>query len=328
MTCPRTHARPVRRALGAVALVGLATAAAAAPLALVTPVRLTNGNNSYGDSNPAWTPDGARVAYDSRDGDPYYPAIYYKQISGGTETQLTGQGEPTPDYEHPAYSPDGSQIAYAKKDGSWYHIFRRPAGGGVETPVTSGAAGPATGLYGDFYPAWSPDGQWIAFGSSRGDLQFGFYDIWVVRSDGTGLKQATTQKAPDTGWPSWAPDGNTLIYSQNDQIWRVSRGGGSSWAPPVWLWDGGSHPSFAPDGRRVAYDFAGDILVRAYPGGAPVAVTSGADEDLGPSWSPDGKSLAFSSNRGDGNRAIWVASGLESVPTVPATLARVKALYR
>ena len=327
MTRPRAHHRRARGLLAA-ALAVVAATAAAAPMALIVPVRLTEGTNSYGDSNPAWTPDGSRIAYDSRDGNPYYPTISYKQLSGGAETQLTGQGEPSPDYLHPAYSPDGGQIAYAKKDGSWYHIYRRPAAGGAEVPVTTGAAGPASGLYGDFYPAWSRDGQWIAFGSSRGDPQYGLYDLWVVRPDGTGLKQVTAQGAPDTGWPSWAPDGNTLVFSQNDQVWRVSRGGGSSWAAPVWLWDGGSHPSFAPDGRRVAYDHGGDILVRAYPGGAPVPVTSGPDEDLGPSWSPDGKALAFSSNRGDGYRAIWVASGVETVPTVPATLARVRALYR
>jgi len=327
----RKLSRSARAAVCAAGLAVLVVAAAATPLAVIVPTRVTEGANSQGDADPAWAPGGTRIAYDSRDIDPYYPRIFYKDIPGGTETQLTGSGEPTPDYEHPAYSPSGSQIAYTKKDGTWYHIYVRPAAGGAETAVTSGPAGPNAGfgVFGDLYPAWSPDGQWLAFGSSRGDLQFGLFDIWVVRSDGSSLpKPATAQAAPDTGWPTWSADGNRVAFSQNNEVWQVARASGNSWGTPSRLWDGGNHPAFSPSGRHIAYDSGGDILLREYPSGPPIPITSGSDEDLGPSWSPDGKSLAFSSNRGDGNRAIWVASGVDAVPTVPATLARVKALYR
>ena len=86
-----------------------------------------------------------RVAYESRDASPAYPTLYYKDVSGGTETQLAGAGVPGPDYEQPAYSPDGAWIAYVKKDGNWYHLYVCPAAGGAETAVTSGAAGPSIG---------------------------------------------------------------------------------------------------------------------------------------------------------------------------------------
>jgi Tol biopolymer transport system component len=327
----RSFRKPSRSAWAAVCAAGLAAlavAATATPLAVIVPVRVTVGASSYGDSDPAWTPNGTRIAYDCRDPDPYYSTIYYKDISGGPETQLTGAGEPAPDYQHPAYSPDGSQIAYAKKDGAWYHIYVRLAAGGAETPVTTGTAGPGTGFYGDFYPAWSPDGQWLAFGSSRGDLQYGLYDIWVVGAGGSNLKRVTSQGAPDTGWPTWSADGNVLVFSQNNEIWRVARAGGSSWGSPTLLWDAGTHPAFSPSGRYLAYANGGDIFVRGYPSGTAVPITSGADDDECPAWSPDSKALAFSSNRGDGNRAIWVANGVDAVPTVPTTLARVKALYR
>lgn len=322
------YSRPARALAGAAGLAVLAVAAAATPLAPIVPVQLTVGENTAGDSHPSWAPGGTRVVYDSRDPDPAYSTLYYKDVAGGPETQLTGGGEPAPDYEHPAYSPDGGRIAYAKKDGAWYHLYVRPAAGGAETPVTSGAAGPSTGFYGDFYPAWSPDGQWLAFGSSRASPDWGLYDVWVVRVDGGGLAQVSALGAADGEpcRPTWSPDGNTLLFSQNNEIWRAT--GGGPWGTPARLWDAGTHPAFSPTGRYVAYELAGDILVRGYPSGGSVTITSGPDLDEFPAWSPDSKSLAFSSDRGGGNRAIWVADGVDAVPTVPATLARVKALYR
>lgn len=325
----REPSRLARHLLAAAGLGALAVAAAAAPLGIVLD-RLTVGANSYGDSSPSWSPDGTCIAYDSRDADPYYPTIYYKEIAGGPETQLTGQGEIAPDYVNPAYSPDGNWVAYAKADGTWYHLYLRPAKGGAETPITTGAAGPdyAPGLFGDVQPCWSADGQWIAFGSSRGDPDLGMFEIWVVRPDGSGLRQVTTGGVNDTGWPSWSPDGGRIVYSQNDEVWEVAQGAPGSWGIPQLLWDGGNRPCFSPSGNHIAYDAGGDIFVRAYPAGEANAVTSGPDADTGPCWSPDGKSLAFSSDREDGHRAIWVARGVDAVPTVPVTLGRVKALYR
>ncbi len=321
------RSRSARIVVGGLAL-AVAAAAATAGVQLIVPTKVTNGASIQGDDNPAWAPGGGRVAWERRSVNPAYPAIFYKDLPAGAETQLTGAGESYPDYQQPCYSPDGSQVAYAKKDGTWYHIYVRPAGGGAETAVTSGTAGPNSDGLGDWMPAWSPDGQWIAFASSRGDLSSGMYDIWVIRADGSGVPRQVSHQGVDSGWPSWSPDGTRIVFSMNDEVWQVTKSGGA-WGGQTVLWSGGNHPAVSPDGVHIAYENAADIQVRAWgpPLGAPIVITQGADDDRAPAWSPDGKSLAFSSNH-DGNRAIWVASGLDQVPTVPVTLGRIKAAYR
>jgi Tol biopolymer transport system component len=311
----------------AAGLVALAAVAAPSPQT-IQPTELTVGANAQGDANPTWSPGGGRVMYESRDLSQSYPSLFYKDMPGGAETQFAGNGEQYPDYEQPRYSPDGTQVAYSKKDGTWYHIYLRPAAGGSETALTTGAAGPSVGLYGDMQPAWSADGQWIAFTSARADPTFGMYDIWVIRVNGTGLARVTTPGAGDTGWPTWSPGGTHIVFSQNDEVWQVTKSG--TWGAPTMLWDGGNHPTFSPDGKHLAYDNGGDIQVRAYgpPIGAPVSITSDAYQDWGACWSPDGTALAFSSNRDNGNRGIWIASGVDQVPTLPVTLGRLKAQYR
>jgi Tol biopolymer transport system component len=324
----RKPTRPARAIACAVGLVTLAAVAASSPQ-VVAPVQVTTGSNDQGDINPTWAPGGTRVTYESRDLSLSYPSLFYKDMPGGSETQFAGSGELFPDYEQPRYSPDGLTVAYSKRDGEWHHIYVRPASGGSESAITTGAAGPTGGLYGDVDPAWSPDGQWIAFSSARADPTFGMYDIWVVKANGTGLVRITTPGAGDTGWPTWSADGSHVVYSQNNEVWQVSKSGGG-WGTPGMLWDGGNHPSFSPSGKHIAYDNGGDIQVRAYgpPVGSPVSITSDAYLDWGACWSPDGRALAFSSNRGNGYRAIWVANGVDQVPTIPVTLGRLKAAYR
>lgn len=70
----------------------------------------------------------------------------------------------------------------------------------------------------DIQPAWSPDGERIAFSSN----QKGNYDIWIVQSDGKGLEQLTTDPSADTG-PTWSPDGKEIAFvstrSGYKEIW-------------------------------------------------------------------------------------------------------------
>lgn len=309
----------------AIALQG-SVAIADPPGVIVT--RFTNGANAYGDANPCWAPNGSRIMYDSRDMSQAYPSLFYKDLPAGGEVQFTGSGEPTPDYEHPYYCPDGTVVAYSKKDGMWSHLYSRPATGGSETPVTSGVAGPSVDFYyGDLNPSWSWDLQWIAFASSRGDLVYGFFDIWIVKPNGTGLQRLTTSSYVDTGWPTWTPDGNHIFFSGEGDLYEITRIG-AAWGAPVLRVVNGDHPRVSPDGKNVAFNRSGDIWVYTIAEGALIQITSGTDVDEDPAWSPDSKKIAFSSNRMDGNRAIWIASGFSTVPTVPTTLGRLKDGYR
>lgn len=114
---------------------------------------------------PAWSPDGAQVAYQGTDPQGNNPGLYLVSAGGGPSTRLT-------DHETdraPSWSPDGSSIAYMSSRSGRWQLYVVPAAGGQPQPL--GASGSNDGL-----PAWSPDGSQIAFVSDR-DGSWGVYAI-------------------------------------------------------------------------------------------------------------------------------------------------------
>jgi TolB protein len=167
--------------------------------------------------------------------------------------------------------------------------------------------------------AWSPDGQWISFGSMRGGNQ----DIWKKPVAGGEAIQLTNEPSAEV-YAIWSPDGSKLAFTSNKgglgNIWTVPADGGEMTRVTAdgdsvsLLWAGGSIVSWSPDGESIAFSSAGTIAdggikhdIRVVPatGGPSHAVTSGPADDVLPSWSPDGQSIAFQSDR-SGELHIWV----------------------
>lgn len=150
----------------------------------------------------------------------------------------------------------------------------------------------------DLYPAWSPDGEWLA---TTSDAPGTAADIFVVRADGTGERNVTASDSPDVG-PAWSPDGRWIAYykqRKNDtsHIFVIGRDGRHRRQ----LTFGAYHdvsPAWSPDGSTIAFasDRAGGSdLWLVDPDGTdlrPLTTTVGVHEE-NPDWAPDGSRIAF-----------------------------------
>ena len=138
-----------------------------------------------------WSPDGQRIAFAMSVNQPDEYEIFLMNVDGSNVEQLTnglpGIGGSID------WSPDGKYLLiYAGPQGN-KNIFRIDIGGKTATQLTNGGNNAAS--------SYSPDGQWIAFNSLRNNNQA---DIFIMRPDGTDIRQVTTDPEPD--WqPQWEP---------------------------------------------------------------------------------------------------------------------------
>jgi Tol biopolymer transport system component len=149
------------------------------------------------DSQPAWSPDGTMIAYystqDGAGGD-----LFVMRADGSSVTNLTRSGRAIDDI---TWSPDGSQIAYTVYQSAHSAIFVTDAAGTSPRQLTGDAAGVLPDRYvGDSSPAWSSDGQRLAFVSYRD----GNAEIYVMQSDGTQQQRLTIDVSLDRD-PVWLP---------------------------------------------------------------------------------------------------------------------------
>lgn len=225
--------------------------------------------------------------------------------SAASFAQLTFQAG---SLSHPTLSPEGQSFAFVRRDGGDLDIQLQRVGGANAINLT------ADSPRDDSEPAFSPDGSQIAF---RSDRDGG--GLFLMGATGESVRRLT-----DVGWnPAWAPDGQELVYSTEalQTFWPYGRSGiGVLWAlhlatgekrrlTPEGL--DAVQPSWSPHGDRVAFwglraGGQRDLWTVSRSGDAAsvVSLTDDADLDWNPVWSPDGRFLYFSSDRG-GTLGIW-----------------------
>jgi WD40 repeat protein len=208
----------------------------------------------------------------------------------------------------PSWSPDGSRLAYVCGN---FSLCLMNADGSGQTALTNTGTWSGTYVY-DEYPTWSPDGKHLAFQSNRGNLGYG---IWVVGTDGTGLRRLIGSTDGDGDYtPAWSPDGTRIAFvgdnrdAFDDDIYVMSSNGELS-ARLTTTDDDESSPAWSPDGSKIVYarwqrGFS-KIWIMNADGRAQHALTKGATDDFSPVWSPDGTKILFSSDRG-GNTDLYV----------------------
>ena len=269
------------------------------------------------DWNPVWSPDGNYLYFASDRGG----SMNLWRVSIDEETgKVLGEPEtvatPSVYSQHLTFSRDGRNFAYAQavNHSNVLKADFEQSGGkaaiGNSTEITRGAM-LATN------PELSPDGEWIVF-DNLGDKQ---EDIFMIRSDGTGLRQLTDDSYKDRS-PRWSPDGKQIAFF-SDRLgkytgWVIDSDGGNlrqathlseqAWAQtPVWSPVGDKllfNRSFSPP---VILDGSKPFLSQSPQ---PLEAENAPERwIMMSSWSPDGKKLAgYMVSAGTGESGIFVYS--------------------
>ena len=203
---------------------------------------------------------------------------------------------------NPQISPDGKWVAYTVSESDFdankseTGIWMVPAGGGEAIPMT--AKGSSAGN-----PRWSPDGKYLSFTASRDGGQT---QVWVLNRLGGEARQLTDIKQGVNGY-EWSPDGSRLLLMIRDAK-PEAEGEGKDKRPEPYVID---RLQFKRD--YVGYLDRRRVHLYVYTPGdsAAVQITSGDYDQSQPAWSPDGKRIAFVSNRtdnpdGNTNNDIWI----------------------
>ncbi len=247
-------------------------------------IKLTNGEK--GESAPQWSPNGARIAFlaDRDKG----AQIWLIHADGGEAEKLTSEENGVQGFR---WSPDSKQLAFITRDTpkdkearekkkkdkfdtitvdrdlNYAHLWTMNVETKDKKRLTEGEFSVQT-------PQWSPDGKWLAYAASKAGAQESIFtdisndrdsDLFVIAATGGTARQLTTNPSADAN-PQWSPDGKWIAYAANTDSWASKT----------------------------------EVMLVSVDGGAPRNVTADFIESAGGglSWTPDGKTLYFTSGVG------------------------------
>ncbi|HUP04502.1 MAG TPA: hypothetical protein VMU19_10965 [Bryobacteraceae bacterium] len=259
-----------------------------------------------GDVAPAWSPDGASIAFLRVTGDG--AACMTLPAAGGPERKIADCAAVGADQTEPAVSwtPDSrSLVVAAPGPNGAAALAVVSAAGGVPKTITT----PPEGSLGDATPAVSPDGKTVAFVRGAADDN---QDIFTCALTG-GDPQRLTFDGRGVRGLAWTPDGSHLVYAGHRmgtwRLWRLTAAGGSP-RDLGFARDHAQYPAVSPLGGQIAYtDNPTVSAIWRAPLGVENAESTpflqSAGREAAPSISPDGKSVADISDQ-SGTDQIWV----------------------
>lgn len=287
--------------------------------------------NSAPDTVIGWSRDSKRVIFSSARGLVYpgIPSLYEVPVDGGLEKPL-----PTDWGFWASYSPDGKKLAFNRHPMVWWRKHYR---GSYSADLWVADLERKTSkkiLDADLPDNQKPNNFWPMYGN--GEIYFvsdrevaakagtpevlkSTNNIWKIPENGGKPVQVTRHKSGSLFYPSISADGKVIVYEENFGLWKLDTATGKSTEIKIDIVSDAKENNFevmtfnsqadnydlSPSTRRAAISVHGEIFTIATDRGDIARLTRSYWRDTNPSWSPDGKWIAFTSDQ-SGREEVWL----------------------